>query len=208
MVVVTLPCTTTLLLLLTTIVDPERRRGRKPVLRPPRSPVETIVELFVILGFELDNRSDVLSVDNIPVLVPLVCPEPVRLETERRAVFRSTTDEAEEVFKSGTSLLFLVEMSLVESRFVRFPVVLRSGSIIFTRGEPAKFDLSDETPAPSLLGVIVRKTRLEPLREGVDTVRVLGSIDWLPVAVPATPTVLLTGLEKFVLLFVERREVD
>ena len=114
------------------------RRRREPVRRLPRSRVETTVVLVLLTVVRgLRNVPDVLSVDVVTVLVPPVRFDPVRPDTERRAVFRSTTREADEVFGSILILFLPVERSLAAICLVRPPGAFPPTSITFTRDLPA-----------------------------------------------------------------------
>ena len=134
-----MPSTTTVLSPLMTILDPAPpRRCREPVRPPPRSlAVTTPVWVFLrVVVRGLRNRlvvSELISVDVITDSVPLVRLVPVRLDAGRRAVLRSTTRAADEVFRSNLALFLSVERSPVAIRPVRFSLVFSPTSIIFIR---------------------------------------------------------------------------
>jgi hypothetical protein len=77
--------------------------------------------------------SDLISVDVLTDSVPLIRLEPVRPDAERRAVFCSTTREADEVFGSILALFIPVERSLVGIRPVRFSFIFPPTSMTFIR---------------------------------------------------------------------------
>ena len=81
--------------------------------------------------------SDLISVDVLTDSVPFIRLEPVRPDAERRAVFCSTTREADEVFGSILALFISVERSLVGIRPVRFSLVFSPTSMTFIRDVPA-----------------------------------------------------------------------
>lgn len=90
---------------------------------------------------------DAISVGSVVDSVRLMRWPPVRPVVERRAVFRSTTREADEVSGSNLTLLIPVERSLVAIRRVPFLPVFSPTSMIFARGVRAS--------APVVFGCVV-----------------------------------------------------
>lgn len=77
---------------------------------------------------------DVMSVDAVTDSVRLIRLVPVRPVVDRRAVFRSTTREADEVFGSILTLSVPVERLRVATCRVRFRPVFPPTSMTFARG--------------------------------------------------------------------------
>ena len=108
---VTSPCTMTLLSPLMTIFDSALRPCLEPERRPRSVAVTRVVSLFltdVVRGFRNVPAVLVLSVDVVTVVLSPVRLDLSRSDAEGRAVFRSTTREADEVF--GSVLILFIRV--------------------------------------------------------------------------------------------------
>ena len=148
----------TLLSPLMTFRDSAFRRCLEPERRPRSVAVTRVVSVFltdVVRGFRNVLDVLVLSVDVVTVVLSPVRLDLSRPDAEGRAVFRSTTREADEVFGSVLILFIRVGRSLVENCLVRFPCVFSPTSMTFIR----------DVRAPVLVvvsGVVVFRVEARP----------------------------------------------